>query len=865
MRGKIKSLLTRDLLYCMIIVMASISIIYLITRGGYIYGSTTDWGIQHFSLPEYFRTRFYATGQLIPSFAPNLGGGQNIYNVSYYGVLSPVILFSYLLPFIKMRTYIIYSTIILILVSDILCYIWMKKRYSKELSFAIAFLYSMAAPLLYHSHRHIMFVNYMPFVILAFMGVDRYFETKKRGLLIINSFLIILTSYFFSVGALLSIFIYGLYVYLEKNETIKVKAFLKDMCQFAYNFIISVLMSCVLLLPTFYVLLSGRAETSKGVNVKDLFIPNFNLYYDLYDDTSLGLTAIFIMAVIYLIYSRKKQNVMLGIMFIATTFISLFAYILNGTMYINQKVFIPFIPLGVLAIANFLNDLPKEKKNKNFTLLLIIESVLGAVCVLYVKYSINFNNVYKSMFVKDMALCMVLLVVYYFIRRKEIIIVPTLIVSFCVSYHASSLDQLEKKERFSDDIDNQLKQAADYISSNEKDSIYRTYLYVDDQMNVDKILNNDDWTTSIYSSVLNRGYNDFHFKEFGVENIDRCYTSLAWGKNSLFNNLMGTKYFIADKCDLQGYEEIKRISDEVAVYENKDVLPIGLATSNLMSKKDYKKLKYPYNAEALMRNVIVDSNVDSTEYKSDLVDFSDKFNVKQKADSIKTDKISDDKVRMKVSANNSLVKLTPKESIKDKILIFKYDVDNTISDPEYPYEGDVGAYVDTIYNVLSRPGWRYYNYNEQFQFVLGNKKYEDIDIQFSAGAYDVSNRGIYTYDYKKLANIRQNVDEFFIKETKGDLIKGDIDVSNDGYFRLTIPYDKGFEIKVDGKKVNYEKVNNTFIGFPIEKGKHNIDINFTAPLLIPGKILSLIGILLFTLYILNDKGVLNKLKVKIKK
>ena len=42
-----------------------------------------------------------------------------------------------------------------------------------------------ATPLLFHSHRHIMFINYMPFLILGLMGIDLYFDKKKSWLLIL--------------------------------------------------------------------------------------------------------------------------------------------------------------------------------------------------------------------------------------------------------------------------------------------------------------------------------------------------------------------------------------------------------------------------------------------------------------------------------------------------------------------------------------------------------------------------------------------------------------------------------------------------------------------------------------------------------
>lgn len=71
-----------------------------------IFGAKVDWFSQHSVLPDYFRQQFYATGKLFPEFAANLGGGQNIYHFAYYGLYSPLILPSYLLPFVKMSDYI---------------------------------------------------------------------------------------------------------------------------------------------------------------------------------------------------------------------------------------------------------------------------------------------------------------------------------------------------------------------------------------------------------------------------------------------------------------------------------------------------------------------------------------------------------------------------------------------------------------------------------------------------------------------------------------------------------------------------------------------------------------------------------------
>ena len=55
-----------------------------------IFGAKVDWLSQHSVLPDYFRQQFYATGKIFPEFAPNLGGGQNIYHFAYYGLYSPL-------------------------------------------------------------------------------------------------------------------------------------------------------------------------------------------------------------------------------------------------------------------------------------------------------------------------------------------------------------------------------------------------------------------------------------------------------------------------------------------------------------------------------------------------------------------------------------------------------------------------------------------------------------------------------------------------------------------------------------------------------------------------------------------------------
>lgn len=64
---------------------------------------------------------------------------------------------------------------------------------------------------------------------------------------------------------------------------------------------------------------------------------------------------------------------------------------------------------------------------------------------------------------------------------------------------------------------------------------------------------------------------------------------------------------------------------------------------------------------------------------------------------------------------------------------------------------------------------------------------------------------------------------------------------------LSIPYDKGWELKVDGKSRQAKAIGNAFLGVELEEGDHDISLKYTPPGYRLGLILSLSSIILFIL------------------
>ena len=222
-----KFLNQKDLLANLIFILSFLIIYLFLTKDNHLFASTTDFAQQHYLIPEYLRTLFYETHDLFPDFAPNIGSGQNIYYLSYYGLFNPYILLSYLFPKIEMINYLIITNCLIVLTSTSLFYFYLRKNhYNEKTSFITAFLFLMSSPLIFHAKRHIMFINYFPFLILGLYGIDTFFKRKKTTLLTLSITLIILSSYYFSIPSLIVLFLYSLYQYTLKTKIITRKKFI---------------------------------------------------------------------------------------------------------------------------------------------------------------------------------------------------------------------------------------------------------------------------------------------------------------------------------------------------------------------------------------------------------------------------------------------------------------------------------------------------------------------------------------------------------------------------------------------------------------------------------------------------------------
>ena len=807
-----------------------------------IFGAKVDWLSQHSVLPDYFRQQFYATGKLFPEFAANLGGGQNIYHFAYYGLYSPLILPSYLLPFVKMSDYIMAVSITGLTASVLLFYYWLKSRKTDTgTAFILSLMFLLAGPMIGQYSGQIMFVDYMPFLCLALIGVDRYFEQEKSALFTVSVFLMIMTSFYFSIGGMLALVLYGLHRYFEQRGEceVTVSAFLRDGVCFVRPMFLAVLMSCFFLVPTALALTGGRSK-GQNASLAAIFIPQITVERFAYSIYGIGLTTLVITVLITGLLYRKVYEKVLTYGCVIVLVIPVFAYLLNGGLYIRDKVFIPFLPLLCYLIGIYLE---KCRKSELSFIAGMIPYIITTVFVYIARNQFaskgTGESIWKALLAESI-LFLICYVLYCAMKRhrketKEILMLalPSVI---CLAvtmntFYQMKPDRYVSRKLYRDVAGEQNRQAVKEALKDD-DGYYRTEQVGSDDENaadLNRIWDVDQNITSIYSSAYNPDYQTFRQKTFGLEEPFRNGMMQSVSKNPVFQRMMGVRYIVSDS-DVPGYTLVKKCGT-TGIYQNKDAAPVMYATDHVMTEEEYKKLAFPYNQTAFLEYAVVEEHTESSDQ-----------NIMTAYAPVSLE-----------MANNRTTGGAEQKTIQQEgqkqILFLSFRVDNA-----HPNK-DVAVWVNGIRNKLSAKDHVYYNENKTFTYAVPLKDGEDtISVIFGKGKYQLSHVQAYLGSLPERSELLyQSEIQVDKKQTEDNVIQGTIHVKKDGWFITSIPYDKHFKMFIDGKETKIQKVNTAFLGCKIESGNHEVKIIYHAPGTITGKILSLIGMAGFLSLLVREK------------
>lgn len=754
----------RDKFYITILFILPILFVLCVSTYS-MYGSKLDWLSQHVSLADYFRQ----TKQLLPDNFANLQGQTNAFSFSYYGLLRPDVLISYLFPNVQTSFFIISYATLLWSSTGVLCYYWLRNKGYKD---SISFFSSaccICANCFFQSHRQIMFVEILPFLFLSLILIDK----NKRQWISLCICMALFHNYFYTPGMILILLLYD----YDQNKTMK---------DLMVPIVLGVGFGAVLWLPTGYLILNNHKSVVQ-TNLFNLLLPNLTLKGLVYDSYGCGLTVISWIALFQGIQFEKTRK--LSILLIFMFIFPIFSYILNGTLYARTKILVLCLPLVLMILSHWLQE---RKLNKG---LLVLASLF--LCT-------------ETMFLG--LLVALIFIGYYFMDKKECLMIYALVpmVVFTGLNYNQCLDSKLYYSMFSKD-------KQELIQRN--DLKQRTADLDQTGYSVNHIYDLKEVKASSYTSTSNSLYNNFVYDIIKSPISQSNRTIITDSENYLYLSMMGIQNVLSKDSNLYGYKEVDS-KGKYKLLKNKNVFPMVYVTSDTLSESEFDKLFYPYNLDTIYNRTIVNGETSN--------DYASKMKLIKNLDQ-----------SILIQNKKKTKKIIPIDfDAKNKLICIDFDIKNYTNKKVF-------ISINGMKNTLSKKHSVYPNGNKHFTYILSRKELKQFDVTLSKGKYKISNIRVYTCD---MGAFKRSVTK--VNEMRSDAVfKGQVNVKKDGYLVTSYPYEKGYEIYMDGKKQDVEIVNKAFVGCKIKKGSHTITIQFHAPLKKLGLCISVLSIMIGGLWI----------------
>lgn len=491
----------RDTFYITILFILPILFVLCVSTYS-MYGSKLDWLSQHISLADYFRQ----TQQLLPDSFANLQGQTNAFSFSYYGLLRPDVLVSYLFPNIPIHFFIIGYATLLWSSTGGLCYCWLRNKGYKDTICFFSSICCICANCFFQSHQQIMFVEIIPFLFLSLILIDK----NKRQWISLCICMALFHNYFYTPGMILILLLYD----YDQHKTIK---------NMIVPIVLGVGFGAVLWLPTGYLIINNHKSVVQ-TNLFNLFVPNLTLKGLVYDSYGCGLTVISWMALFQGIQfeKTKKLSILLIFMFV----FPIFSYILNGTLYARTKILVLCLPLVLMILAHWLQE---RKLNKG---LLVLAGLF--LCT-------------KTMFLG--LLVALVFIGYYFMDKKECLMMYALVpmIVFTGLNYNQCLDPKLYNSMYSKDKQTLIQR---------NDLNQRTADLDQVGYSVNRIYDQKEMKASSYTSTSNTLYNTFVYDIIKSPISQSNRTIITDSENYLYLSMMSVQNVLSKDSDLYGYKEV---------------------------------------------------------------------------------------------------------------------------------------------------------------------------------------------------------------------------------------------------------------------------------------------------------------------
>lgn len=803
---------------------------------------TVDLAGQYVAFFNSLKNIFTGDISMFYSFSKTLGG--NMFGLVTYYLLSPFNLIFLLFDKINITEAILVINLLKIGFCGFTSYIYFNKTFKDNTKVSLTFsvVYSLCAYNIVYS-QNLLWLDGVILLPLIYLGIDKLIEKEKPILFYITLTIAIIINYYIGYMLCIGSLIYFIYkLYLFNNYKLSIKNNKKDIFYFFKYVFLAVGTSMIILLPSLYSLTAGKANFSLSEFVPKQTYPVMELISRFFigsfknSDLSGGCPNVFIslftivLVVVYFFNKKINSKEKRATLYLVLIFlISFIFYPIDVVWHTFQHPAgfpfrYSFIFDFVLLIIAYKSYLSIKNVDKNLFKKLIPYTIFLSVVMDMFMY--NSNIVYKII----ASGALIVLYLLYLFKNKDKRI--TKLISFLIVLEMG-INALTVVVNM------------DYQNRSEYTNFISTYGSI-----VDKIKENDssfyrlekDYSYSTNDALMlnYNGISHFSSTYEGVNNellgdylgiFNRFYITNYNGSTPVTNSLFDIKYLILqNKNNYYNLIDTKELeNNNLYVYENNYNLPLGF-----MVNSDLKDLELTKYEPFINQNNILKTMANNNTLVFNINDISNTYLYNLEL------KDSDIKIYNKVIDNMEST-ITYTVDIKNTGELYGYISSKYNNKIDILVDGksiiDITDQNDYRYNILDLG---YYKRGDKLEFkvVLLESQIKFNDIMF------------YTLDLTKFKNQIEklsNNEVLNITDYKIDYIKGNINVVDNKLLYTSIPYDRGWSIKVDGKEIEPVKIFDSLIGIELSEGNHTIEFKYIPRGLYVGAGVSIVSIILVIL------------------
>ena len=798
-------------------------ILIFIFRGIFPFGKETflrtDMYHQYAPFFSEFQYKLHHGGSLLYSW--DVGLGINFSALYAYYLASPLNWLLLLCPKGLILEFMTYMIVVKIGLAGVAMCWYLRRRFPEQTlgcSF-IAILYALSGYISAYSWN-LMWLDCIILFPLIMLGLERLVRGESAMLYVIALGLSILSNYYISIMTCIFMVIY--FICLNVLEGVgNARVVGLRVLRFGLYSLIAGGLAAVTLLPEIYAL---QMTASSDFN----FPQTATQYFTIIDmfarqmpfvETEQGLdhwpniyagALVFLLLPLYFMNRKielreKIVNGLLLVFFYLSFSVNILNFIWHGFHYPNslpcRQSFIYIFLILVLCYEAWLHRAASSAKEVNASFGMAIAFLLVAQKVV-TDDAIHFSVFYLSgLFV---------LLYYYFLytertRTKRAHHWTVLAMLVIVSVEATlnmavtSVTTTSRTAYVSDNKDvEKLVQAV----RAEDDSFYRF------EKITRKTKDDGAWmnfpSVSLFSSTAYAHCSDF-FKRMGMESSTNAYS--ITGSTPLMNMLMSVKYGIySEEPQAPGEMGLSYIASSgmTSIYQTEFALPLGY----MLSEAELEAWDTHAGTPAL--------------------------------------------------AQNSLCEALDCAPVMSSVLGEFYDSDYSFTADQ---AGEYYAYVNnaSVKQVVANYGYTeksFNNVDRGYLLELGYLEAGDTVTLHSKTEGQSVSADVYRFDYNALREVQDVLQDESLELTswKDTKLSGTITTEKGGVMMMSIPYDTGWKVYVDGVETNITEVKDTFLGVELTPGTHTIELRFMPQgLVLGGLITALSLVMLLVIWLLTRR------------